>query len=265
MSIGWEGGLLLGLLQGIAEWLPVSSEGLVAAAYSLAYGRDLGEGIEYALWLHAGTAPAALVALRREAADAVRNIVASPLQLNPATTLLLWSTLISGIIGLPLLLVITQDSEVSGEAVMAVIGAAMLATGAVQAVQPRGGERRADQASKMDGILAGLAQGVSVVPGLSRSGLTVAMLLGRGFQGNDALTLSFLMSVPVGLGAAVYAGISGSVEVSAESFAALAAAFVAGLVSIRLLLRLAVRLNYAYFLFAVGAVMLAGSIWQIAG
>ena len=60
MSIGWEGGLLLGLLQGIAEWLPVSSEGLVAAGYSLAYGRDLGEGIEYALWLHAGTAPGGL-------------------------------------------------------------------------------------------------------------------------------------------------------------------------------------------------------------
>ena len=159
MSIGWEGGLLLGLLQGIAEWLPVSSEGLVAAGYSLAYGRDLGEGIEYALWLHAGTAPAALVALRREAADAVRNLVASPLQLTPATTLLLWSTLISGIIGLPLLLVITQDSGVSGGGVMAVIGAAMLATGAVQAVQPRGGERRADQASKMDGILRGWPKG----------------------------------------------------------------------------------------------------------
>ena len=265
MSIGWEGGLLLGLLQGIAEWLPVSSEGLVAAGYSLAYGRELGEGVQYALWLHAGTAPAALVALRREAADAVRNLVASPLRLDPPTTLLLWATLVSGAIGLPLLLLIAQDSGVSGGAVMAVIGAAMLVTGAAQAFQPRGGERRADQASRMDGILAGLAQGVSVVPGLSRSGLTVAMLLGRGFRGNDALALSFLMSVPVGLAAAAYAGVSGGVEVSAESFAALAAAFAAGLVSIRLLLRLALRLNYAYFLFAVGAVMLAGSIWQIAG
>lgn len=47
MDGGWVAALLLGLLQGVAEWLPVSSEGMVAAVYSLVYGGSLGEGVLY--------------------------------------------------------------------------------------------------------------------------------------------------------------------------------------------------------------------------
>ena len=263
----WAAALLLGLLQGVVEWLPVSSEGMVAAVYSLVYGRSLGEGVEYALWLHAGTVPAALVALRVEAMAVVRNAVASlsaPRRLAPATAFLLLATLVSGIIGLPLLLLVTTEGDnLAGPPVMALIGAAMLVTAAAQLMRPRRGHRDMASAGRPDALLAGLAQGLSVIPGLSRSGLTLAALLGRKFQGRDALTLSFLMSIPVGLGGALYAGLSSGVRVSPESVAALAVAFAVGLLTIRTLLRLAERLNYGYFLLAVGIAMLGGALWQI--
>ena len=264
---GWAAALLLGLLQGIAEWLPVSSEGLVAAAYSLAYGGSLGEGVEYALWLHAGTMPAALLALRREAAAVVKNVLTAPLRLSPVTAFLILSTAIGGALGLPLLLLVTAPGGgIAGPAVMALIGAALLVTAAAQLRRPRGGEREMPSAAPADAALAGLALGMSVIPGFSRSGLTMAALLGRKFRGRDALILSFLMSIPASAAAALYAAISDSRAAFApESLIALAAAFVSGLLTIRILLRLAARLNYGWFLLAVGGVMLAGSLWQLAG
>ncbi len=266
MESDWAAALLLGLLQGVAEWLPVSSEGMVAVIYSLAYGRSLGEGVEYALWLHAGTIPAALVALRAEVSAVVRNVMTSPASLSPATAFLLLTTAVSGIIGLPLLLLITTEGDnLAGPPVMALIGAAMLATAAAQLLRPGGGQRDMSSAGRLDALLAGLAQGISVIPGFSRSGLTLAALLGRKFPGRDALTLSFLMSIPVSLGAAIYVGLSSGVRVSPESLAALAVAFAVGLMTIRALLRLAERLNYGWFLLAVGGAMLAGAVWQLVG
>ncbi len=264
METDWAAALLLGLLQGIVEWLPVSSEGIIAAVYNLAYGRSLSEGVQYALWLHAGTMPAALVALRTEAAAVVRNALTSPARLPPAPAFLLLATAVSGIAGLPLLLLVTTKGDnLAGPPVMALIGAAMLVTAAAQLLRPRGGERDMSSARRLDALLTGLAQGIAVIPGFSRSGLTLAALLGRKFQARDALTLSFLMSIPASLAAAVYVGITSGVQTSPESLAALAVAFAAGLLTIRALLRLAERLNYGYFLLAVGAAMLTSALWQL--
>ena len=258
--------LLLGLLQGVFEWLPVSSEGLVAAVYALAYGRSLGDGVEYALWLHAGTFPAALLALRSPAAAAARSLLARPPAPSPAAVFLLLSAAVSGAVGLPLLALVTGGLDaLGGAAAMAFIGAALLVTAAVQLRRPGGGPRPLSAAGWLDALLGGLAQGISVIPGFSRSGLTLAALLGRGFRPADALTLCFLMSVPVSLGAAAYVAFNGQVRLSPESLASLAAAFVAGSLTIRLLLRLAARLNYGYFLLAVGGAMLVSALWQLLG
>ena len=251
---GWGAALPLGLLQGIAEWLPVSSEGMAAAVYGLVCGGSLAEGVEYALWLHTGTMPAALVALRREAAAAVRDVLAAPARLPPVAAFLFLSAAISGVTGLPLLLLVAgRGGGIAGPAVMALIGAALLVTSAAQLLRSRGGERERHSAGRGDAVVAGLAQGVSVIPGFSRSGLTVSALLARGFRGRDTLVLSFLMSVPA----------SSGVAFSPESLAGPAAAFLSGLLTVRILLRLAARMNYGRFLLAAGAVMLGGALWEV--
>ena len=258
---GWLAVLLLGLLQGVAEWLPVSSEGMVAAVYSLVYGGSLGEGVEYALWLHAGTMPAALVVLRGEAVAVVRNVLTAPARLSPMAMFLVWATMVSGVIGLPLLLLVTGwGDNIAGPSVMAFTGTALLVTAAVQLLRSRSRVRDRHSARRGDALLAGLAQGLSVIPGFSRSGLTAAALLARGFQGRDALALSFLMSVPASLGAALYAGVSSGVAFSLESLIGLGAAFVSGFLTIRGLLRLAAWLNYGWFLLVLGVAMLSGGL-----
>ena len=255
--------VVLGLVQGIFEWLPVSSEGLVAAAYTLLYDAELDEGVGFALWLHLGTAPAALVALRREVIELARGLFARPFRLSPVLVFLVAATAVSAAVAFPLLLTLSELSSALGGGAMLMVGAAMLVTGAVQLRRPSAGARIRADAGAVDGVLAGVAQGVAVAPGLSRSGLTVAVLLARRMDGREALTLSFLMSVPASLGAALYIAVFSEVEIGAEAVVAAVVAFAAGLVTIRLLFGLAARVNFAGFAFAVGAVMAAGALWDL--
>ena len=251
--------LLLGLLQGVFEWLPVSSEGMIVVVWSMFLEGEVAEGIEYALWLHVGTAPAAVVAFRSESANIVREALTTPTRPSPLTAFLFISALVSGAIGFPLLVFLAEISEVLGSAAMLIVGAALLVTGALQLRRAGGGGRGRSDLTWVDGLLVGVPQGLAVVPGLSRSGLTVATLLWRSVDRREALVVSFLMSVPVSLGAAIYAWTSGSFSPSAEALAAAAIAFVTGLVTIRTLVAVAERINFGVFLLAAGAAIVAGA------
>ena len=252
--------LLLGLLQGVFEWLPVSSEGMIVLARSVLFEGEVADGIEYALWLHAGTAPAALVVFREDVTDILRDVLRKPLKPSPLTAFLLLSTLVSGAIGLPLLLFLGEVSDGLGSIAMAIVGVALLVTGALQVRRPGVGVRACSDLTWVDGLLAGVSQGLSVVPGLSRSGLTVATLLLRNLDRREALAVSFLMSVPASVGAAAYVWASGSFQVSGEALAAAAVAFVTGLVTIRALLAVAERVNFRAFLLAAGTAVIAGAL-----
>ncbi len=255
--------VLLGLLQGLFEWLPVSSEGAVTAAFTFINGSPLSEGVSFALWLHIGTVPCVLVVFRREIVDILRNVVSQPTKPSPIVLYLVVSTVVSGLIGLPLILTLSEASELAGNAAMGVVGALMLITGVVQLRRKSSGTRNADDLGPLDGVLAGVAQGFSVLPGLSRSGLTVAVLLGRGLDRREALVLSFLMSVPAGVGAALYAGLDTGFAVTSEMAIAALVAFVVGLITIKVLTELAAKINFGAFVLIAGVAMLIGALWQV--
>ena len=247
--------VLLGVLQGVAEWLPVSSEGLVAAAYSQLEGESLDEAVGYALWLHVGTMPAALVVLRREGAALAREVWRWPKQPSPLLLFLVVSTLLSMAVALPLVLLLGGLSGLVGASAMGLVGVLMLVTGALQVRGGRPGDRDRTRLALPDALLAGVAQGLSVLPGFSRSGLTVAALLGRGVDKREALVVSFLMSIPASAAAALYAALGGGFALSAEAVAAAAVAFVVGLAAIRALLAFAQRVNLGLFVLLVGLAM----------
>ena len=254
--------VLLGVLQGVAEWLPVSSEGLVAAAYSLLEGESLDEAVGYALWLHVGTMPAALVVLRREGAALAREVWRWPKQPSSLLLFLVVSTLLSMAVALPLVLLLGELSGLVGASAMGLVGVLMLVTGALQVRGGRPGDRDRTRLALPDALLAGVAQGLSVLPGFSRSGLTVAALLGRGVDKREALVVSFLMSIPASAAAATYAVLSSGFALSAEAVAAAAVAFVVGLAAIRALLAFAQRVNLGLFVLLVGLAMTGAAVWD---
>lgn len=255
-------GIMLGILQGGTEWLPVSSEGAVAAFYGFVLERPLSEAVAFALWLHLGTAISVLVVFWRTLLDIARDVLSSPKNPPRLFRYLLVSTLVSVAIGFPMLLTLDSISEQFGAAAMGIIGLLMLITGALQLRRREVGERTRQELSIVDALAAGVAQGFAVLPGLSRSGLTVAVLLIRRIERKEALVLSFLMSVPVTLGAALYVSIDTGFLTSADALVAMGVAAVVGLVSIKALLGVAERINFALFVLIVGAAILAGAAWQ---
>ena len=256
-------GVVLGLLQGTFEWLPVSSQGIIVVVHSLLFDGEVAEGIGYSLWLHIGTVPSVLVAFRKETAQIVGEVLSRPLRPSPLAAFLLVSTVVSGIVGLPLVLYLTDLSESAGSAAMVVVGVALLITGALQIARRGSGARDRDDLEVRDGLLAGVSQGLAAIPGLSRSGLTVAALLWRGFDRREALVLSFLMSVPASLAAAAFAVLDDNFAVSAEALVGAAVAFGTGLVAIKLLVAVAERVNLAAFVMVAGAAIAAGAVWQM--
>lgn len=255
--------VLLGVVQGVTEWLPVSSEGAVAAAYSLLRGTSLSEAVAYALWLHLGTALSALVAFRGQVRGLVKEMTSTPLAPSHLLRFLVTATLISTAIAVPLLLLLDELSERMGASAMVIVGVLLLFTGAVQLRKRSAGVRGLASVSLKDALLCGAFQGVSVLPGLSRSGLTVAVLLARRLDRRESLTLSFLMSIPAGLGAAGFAYFRDNALLGMEGIVASVVAFLAGLISIRVLLRLAERVNLGPFVLAVGVLMIAGAVFQM--
>ena len=114
--------------------------------------------------------------------------------------------------------------------------------------------------SVIDATVLGIAQGLAVMPGLSSSGLTVSVLLLRGLEQQKAIIVSYIISIPVALGAAVYIGITDGLFLSAINLLAGFVAFVSGLLTIRIVLSFARRVNISKLLIGIGVMMIFASI-----
>jgi len=195
---------ILGIVQGLTEFLPVSSSGhLALATYHLGWGDGL------PLWVgvatNTGTLLAVLVYLRHDVATAasgfLRGLVSPEARREEGwrlALLVLVGSIPTVVIGLALRPVFEQ----LGQAVPVAI--ALAVTGLVLWTAPRGGAKDAPaRLTFRDALLAGVAQGMAVVPGISRSGATIAMLLWRGASADMAPRLSFLMYLVVSFGVAI--------------------------------------------------------------
>ncbi len=256
--------LVLGVVQGITEWLPVSSQGSVSAVGLFIFDLSLADAVSFALWLHLGTAASALIAFRREIFDLARDGLRDPLHPAPLLRFAVVGTAVSMVIGVPVILALDDLSTAVGTGAMLVVGVAMLGTAVVLRARPEGGTRTRDDLSMVDALAFGFAQGFAAIPGLSRSGLTVSVLLGRRIDRAEALAVSFLMSIPASLGAALFAALDGVGIGLVEGLVGAAVSATVGLVSIKALLAVAQRVNFAAFVGVVGVAVIAGGIVQVA-
>ena len=251
--------LLLGLVQGLTEWLPVSSEGIVTAIDSSLRDRSLGESVKYSLWLHVGTVFSVLIAFRMEVVRLVRDGLRRPAHPSPLLSYLVVTTIVSALIGFPLLVAIEQVSNTLGAIAMGLVGLFMLVTGTLQLRWSAPGERGRQSVGPLDAIAAGIAQGFAALPGLSRSGLTVSVLLARHVERREALFLSFLMSVPASLGAGIYSGVDEGFLLSSSALGAGVVACVVALITIRGLMSVAERVSFSGLVIVVGIAILIGA------
>lgn len=219
--------LLLGALQGLTEFLPVSSSGHLALARSLLPAGALSSpGILFEVVVHLGTLAAALAHLRREVAAVARSLL--PRAAGPAgdaarghrrlAWLLLVAAAPAGAAGI--LFAGPARSAFAGPEVASL---GLLATGAVllgsrrlvardraagDGAAPAAPADDAAPKSAGDALRIGLAQAAAILPGVSRSAMTIVAGRLRGMTGGAAARFSFLLSAPVIAGAAVVEGAS---------------------------------------------------------
>jgi len=250
--------ILLGLAQGVLEWLPVSSEGVVVALMSAFSGTSTTTAIRYALWLHIGTCICAVIVFRYRLYDLLLQLwlVKSPLR-NAEIRFLFIATITSFSIGAVILLTIEVMLKQVGVFAMAAVGACMVVTGILQLKRRSNIRRKITHLTITDAIIVGLAQGLAVVPGFSRSGFTVAALVWRGYGFKDCLELSMLMSIPASLGAAMVAAITLDLVFEFQMVVATVVAAGSGFFMMRTLLAFSQRANLGVLVILSGVFMLA--------
>lgn len=121
------------------------------------------------------------------------------------------------------------------------------------------GVREAEDMGLADMVVLGLAQGFSILPGVSRSGTTLTVLLMRGFKQDEALAVSFIISVPAVLGA-IFLDHSVSAIPWTTAAVMLIASLAVGYLTMDLLIRFAQRINFSGFCIAFGLITLLLSI-----
>jgi undecaprenyl-diphosphatase len=264
---------LLGLIQGVAEFLPISSSGHLAIAQNLLNIQAAGEeNLFFTVLLHLGTLAAVFVAYWRDVVDmvleffrAISDLVhhRSTVHTPPARRLMLLV-----IVGtLPLFLVLPfQNLLESLTTNMVFIGCALLFTGVLLffSDRVRRGHKTEKTATLRDTLLVGAAQAIATCPGISRSGTTICAGTFLGFDRKYAVRFSFLLSIPAVLGANLLdlvKVVKGQTEMPPlpACLVGVLTAAVVGYLCIRLIRMIADRGKFgwfAYYCWAAGALTL---------
>ncbi len=269
--MGFLSSIFLGLVQGIAEFLPISSSGHLSL-FQHFFGLTEA-GLFFDVLLHLGTFIAIFVYYWRDIVNLVKAFLrlvtglfskkkkgARKGRKDPGARMILMLIVAT----LPLFVILPiKDKVESLYSNTIFVGCALIVTGCILFFSDRmaKGKKTVRSATLLDALLVGVGQAVAVVPGLSRSGTTISAGMLRGFSRKFAVRFSFLLSIPAVLGAniisigdAVAAGIDTSLLPAYIAGTVVAA--VSGYFAIRLVNSLADKGkfgSFAYYCWGIGA------------
>ncbi len=248
----WQA-IIVGIVQGLTEFLPVSSDGhlvLVSALLHLPLeGRD---ALGFDILLHAGSLLAILIVYRATWADLIMRTVKLDRTALRMIALLLVATVPGVIAG------VTLQDTVSGMRSYTAAGLGFLVTAMVLIVGEEIGRRRAFRNDDLatlgfsQALLIGIAQAIAILPGVSRSGSTISVGRALGLPRRNALDFSFLMAAPIiagAVGKTLLDAWKGEVvfPVAAISFTGFFTSFVVSIFAIIMLKMLVVRRSLSVF------------------
>lgn len=204
--MSWIESLLMGLLQGLTEYLPISSSGHLAIASAL-FGIDADENLKFTILVHVATVLSTLVILWKEIVWIIRDLFSkqswkSYSGLNYGTRYainILISMIPVGIVGICFK---DKVEEIFGSG-LGVVGLMLLVTAVLLAFSYFAKPRQRENISGWHAFWIGMGQALAVMPGLSRSGTTIATGLLLGNRKESMAQFSFLMVIPPVLGEAL--------------------------------------------------------------
>jgi undecaprenyl-diphosphatase len=253
--------VMLGLLQGVTEFLPVSSSGHLVIAQALIPDFPRSE-VLFEVLVHLGTLLAVVVSFRRDIWSMITSL--RPGGEVADRKMVLWVVLAS----IPTAVIGLAFQDYFHEAFRSAQTAAwmLLVTGSLLWVGEKCSRPRAtlESVGVVRSLGVGLVQGLSIMPGISRSGSTIATGTLMGLSGEDAVRLSFLISLPAVAGAALLEGLTASPvpsEVIGAYLVGAVVAFVSGLVSIKCLLAVVRNAKLRLFSYYCWSLGIAYLLW----
>ena len=252
--------LILGIVQGLTEFLPVSSSGHLELAKWIMQDDSLAaESMLMTVTLHAATALATLVVFRKDVLDIIRDLF--KFQWNDGTkfaALIVVSMVPAAIVG-----VLFDDLlEALFDKQIVLVACMLILTGLLLFLADRAKNTNKDVSFK-DAVIIGLAQAVAILPGISRSGATISTSVLLGIDREKSARFSFLMVVPLILGKMAKDLLDGDFGASTVSIPELGigflAAFFTGIAACVWMIKLVKKAElkwFAYYCFAVAAIVL---------
>lgn len=247
-SLSYLEAIILGLIQALTEFLPVSSSGhLVIGQQLLGVNPEGGAAFEVAV--HLGTLLSILVVLRAEIVSLLKGFLPSGDRNElwwQEIKFICLSALPAGLIG-----VLFKDALEASFSNLKGVGLALCLTGLILlSTKSRQGKRQT--LTLRDTLFIGFAQAFAILPGISRSGSTISMALWLGIDRDRAAKLSFLMSLPVVAGAGLLKALDlKDLSLSSQAYLTMGLgafiSFAVGMLALAMLLKWIIKPSFAYF------------------
>ena len=247
----WFEALILGLVQGLTEYLPVSSSGHLAIGQALFGMNDGADNLMFTVVVHVATILSTIVILWSEIDWILKGLFKFKLNCETKYVLnIIVSMIPVGVVGL---LFKDQVEEIFGSGLL-VVGCCLLITAALLTFSYYAKPRQKEHISMKDAFIIGLAQAVAVLPGISRSGSTIATGLMLGNKKESLAQFSFLMVIPPILGEALLdimkmvkgENVMGGID-TLPLVVGFVAAFLAGCVACKWMINIVKRGKLIYF------------------
>ena len=255
--------VILGIVQGLTEFLPVSSSGHLEIAKELLSVSEQEQNLLMTIVLHAATALSTIIIFRKD----ITTIIAGLFQFKwneeaQFSVKIILSMIPAAIVGL------FFEEEIKslfgGQIVL--VGSMLLLTGLLLFLADKA-KKTNKKVSILNSILIGIAQAIAILPGISRSGATICISVLLGVDREKAARFSFLMVVPLILGKMAKDMLSGDLITESTTILPLIfgfiTAFITGLVACKWMIRLVKKSQlkyFAYYCFAVGIISIVAKL-----
>ena len=240
--------IILGIIQGLTEFLPVSSSGhLEIAKFILGDNSVPEESLTYTVVLHFATALSTIVIFRKEVFQILKGLFQFKMNNEFMFSLKIVLSMIPAVV-IGLLFEKELESFFGGKILF--VGAMLLVTAVLLLLADRAKTTNKD-VTVMSSIIIGVSQAIAMLPGISRSGATISTSVILGVDRNKAARFSFLMVVPLILGKIAKDLLGGDIHISSQEMIPMgvgfAAAFIAGLIACQWMIALVKKSKLIYF------------------
>ena len=275
--------IIIGIIQGVSEWLPISSKTQIIISSQFLLGLSIKTGYIFGLFMEIGTLFAAIIYFRKDILKLVQVLRGSK---DPSKrklfTCILVITVITALIAAPLVIVTTQfigDSNTSPAVgiPMLVLGLILMGNAALvrySKTRQNASPRKLENLTLKDYVVVGISQGISALPGVSRSGTTTSAMLLLGIEPDEAFRLSFTAGIFASAGAFALTLVQYRSELSAAIATIGSAGLVVAIVTstvvsiflIDFLIKVAGKQKIIYLTAALGVIAIAsGLIYLVLG